>query len=345
MRILFLALVALCLSAPVFSQKNKTTPPVAVAKTAYEETLYNALEWRCVGPFRGGRSAAVTGVPGKPNLFYFGSTGGGVWRTTDGGRTWENISDGFFGGSVGAVEVAPSDPNVIFVGGGEKTVRGNVSYGSGLWKSTDAGQTWTVVYENLLGPQTLTNTTMITASIGLVVGDNGRILRTTDGGVNWTVVPSGTTDVIRAVRCLTTTLCLASGGINLLRSTDAGASWALLSPAGFAGANNIARVSDTIAIAGSGGGWQRTIDGGQTWTQAYSAVLGSQLGASFNAAGVGIAVGYDGILRSTDFGATWVRQNLPISFDLYSAAWLNATTVLVGGDGGAILRNLQAGAP
>ncbi|MEL6122494.1 MAG: glycosyl hydrolase [Bacteroidota bacterium] len=106
------------------------------------EKYYNSLEWRSIGPFRGGRSCAVTGVPGKPNLFYFGATGGGVWKTLDGGRSWENISDGFFGGSVGAIAVAQSDHNVIYVGGGEKTVRGNVSYGYGVWKSEDAGRTW-----------------------------------------------------------------------------------------------------------------------------------------------------------------------------------------------------------
>ncbi|MGK0386622.1 MAG: hypothetical protein ACI849_001240, partial [Patiriisocius sp.] len=102
---------------------------------AYDEALYDALEYRLVGPFRGGRSAAVTGVPGKPNLYYFGSTGGGIWETKNGGRSWKNISDGYFGGSIGAIEVAQSDANVIYVGGGEKTVRGNVSSGYGVWKS------------------------------------------------------------------------------------------------------------------------------------------------------------------------------------------------------------------
>lgn len=108
-----------------------------------EQKFYESQEFRLLGPFRGGRSAAVTGVPGKPNLFYFGSTGGGVWKTVDGGRTWSNISDGFFGGSIGAVTVTPSDHNVIYVGGGEKTVRGNVSSGYGIWKTEDAGKTWT----------------------------------------------------------------------------------------------------------------------------------------------------------------------------------------------------------
>ncbi|WP_299112188.1 glycosyl hydrolase [uncultured Winogradskyella sp.] len=108
----------------------------------FQESDYDALEYRLLGPFRGGRSAAVTGVPSQPNLYYFGSTGGGIWKTNNGGRQWENISDGYFGGSIGSIAVSKSDPNVIYVGGGEKTVRGNVSSGYGIWKSVDAGKTW-----------------------------------------------------------------------------------------------------------------------------------------------------------------------------------------------------------
>ena len=97
-----------------------------------------------IGPFRGGRVVAVAGDPVRDQVFYFGSTGGGVWKTTDGGVYWENISDGFFKrASVGAIAVAESDPNVIYVGMGEVTIRGNVSHGDGVYKSTDAGKTWT----------------------------------------------------------------------------------------------------------------------------------------------------------------------------------------------------------
>ncbi|MEO9871249.1 WD40/YVTN/BNR-like repeat-containing protein [Ekhidna sp.] len=117
-------------------KKTSSTSPTFSSK------LYDGMQWRNIGPFRGGRSAAVTGVPGKPNLYYMGATGGGIWRTKDAGSTWENISDGFFGGSIGAVAVSEWDNNVIYAGGGEVTVRGNVSSGWGMWKSVDAGTTW-----------------------------------------------------------------------------------------------------------------------------------------------------------------------------------------------------------
>ncbi len=118
--------------------------PESIAQTkTFDESLYEeAVKYRLIGPFRGGRSCTVTGVPGHDKLYYFGSVGGGVWRTTDAGQSYENISDGYFGGSIGAVAVSESDPNVIYVGQGEKTVRGNVSSGFGVWKSTDAGASW-----------------------------------------------------------------------------------------------------------------------------------------------------------------------------------------------------------
>jgi photosystem II stability/assembly factor-like uncharacterized protein len=141
MRILSFLCLFLCFTSLTVGQKNKSNVNPS-SFSPIDTAFFGGLEWRNIGPFRGGRSATVTGVKGKPNLYYFGSTGGGVWKTLDGGQSWKNISDGFFGGSIGAVEVAPSDNNVIYVGGGEQTVRGNVSYGYGMWKTTDAGETW-----------------------------------------------------------------------------------------------------------------------------------------------------------------------------------------------------------
>src|SRR5210317_852058 len=116
--------------------------PHVFATDVVEPSLLEGNEWRLVGPYRGGRVTTATGVRGNDQLYYMGATGGGVWKTTDAGTTWENISDGFFGGSIGSVAVAPSDHNVIYVGGGEGTIRGNVSSGYGVYKSIDAGKTW-----------------------------------------------------------------------------------------------------------------------------------------------------------------------------------------------------------
>src|SRR5438445_7947562 len=108
--------------------------------------ILDKLEWRQAGPFRGGRVGAVAGDPRDRNVFYFGSTGGGVWKTDDAGHYWQNVSDGFFKrASVGAIAVSRSDPNVIYAGMGESCIRGNVSHGDGVYRSTDAGKTWTHV--------------------------------------------------------------------------------------------------------------------------------------------------------------------------------------------------------
>ncbi|AXT57419.1 glycosyl hydrolase [Aquimarina sp. AD1] len=296
-RIFTLTLIAILMIGN-FSSLNAQT---------FNEELYDALEYRLVGPFRGGRSAAVTGVPGKPNLFYFGATGGGVWKTTDGGRTWENISDGFFGGSIGSISVSKSDPNVIYVGGGEKTLRGNVSSGYGVWKSVDAGKTWNqsglpksrhipriaihptnpdIVYAGVLG------------NIYKPTQDRG-VYKSIDGGKTWNKVlfanqNAGAVDLTldpnnpRILYASTwnarrTPYSLSSGGNGsaLWKSTDSGKNWKEIS-------KNKGFAKDTLGIMGvtvspvnservwaivenkEKGGVYRSDDGGETWSQLNS---------------------------------------------------------------------------
>ena len=109
---------------------------------APDPALYGGLQWRLIGPFRGGRVLAVSGVRGDSRHWYFGSVDGGVWETKDTGRTWQPIFDAMHVGSIGALAVAPSDPNVIYVGSGEADMRSDIAYGNGMYKSTDAGKTW-----------------------------------------------------------------------------------------------------------------------------------------------------------------------------------------------------------
>src|SRR5437762_12119006 len=110
-----------------------------------DPALYSCLRWRSIGPFRSGRVNGVSGVPGQPNVFYMGSVGGGVWKTTNAGRTWVPIFDSQPIASIGAIAVAPSNTDIVYVGSGEADMRSQISYGNGMYKSTDAGNTWTHV--------------------------------------------------------------------------------------------------------------------------------------------------------------------------------------------------------
>ena len=268
----------------------------------FKEEQYNALEYRLIGPFRGGRSAAVTGVPNQPNLFYFGSTGGGIWKTLDGGRTWDNISDGFFGGSIGAISVAKSDPNVIYVGGGEKTVRGNVSSGYGIWKSVDAGKNW--VESGLKNSRHVPRIAIDPTNYNIVyAGVLGNIYKPTpdrgvyksvDGGVTWRKTlfaneHAGVVDLLidptnprilytSTWRVQRTPYSLSSGGEGsaLWKSTDSGETWKEIS-------KNKGFPEDTLGIIGvtvsplnnqrvwamvenkDKGGLYRSDDGGEKW--------------------------------------------------------------------------------
>ena len=251
---LFTALLFSLISfQPFYAQRKKKTNQ---AKTvSYPEKIYESLSYRSIGPFRGGRSAAVTGVPGNPNLFYFGAAGGGVWKTEDGGQTYKSISDGFFGGSIGSVAVSKSDPNVIYVGGGEVTVRGNVSSGYGVWKTVDAGKTWTfsglpksrhipriVIHPN--NPEIVY--AAVLGNIYKPTSDRG-VYKSIDGGKNWIKVlfsnadsgafelvmdPSNSRNLYASTWKLNRTpYSLNSGGEGsaLWKSTDEGKNWSEIS--------------------------------------------------------------------------------------------------------------------
>ena len=138
--LLFIGLLLLPMSMQCQKRKSRNTPP----PLKIEDTLFHGLKWRNIGPFRGGRSVTSTGVVGQPMTYYMGSTGGGIWKTTDDGITWKNVSDGFLKtGTVGALAVSESNPNIVVAGMGEHAARGVMtSMGDGVYKSTDAGKTW-----------------------------------------------------------------------------------------------------------------------------------------------------------------------------------------------------------
>jgi photosystem II stability/assembly factor-like uncharacterized protein len=281
----------------------------------------------------------VVGMAASPsgNVVLAGSLGRAMLRSADGGATW--LRSGSF--PVGAQFQKPAfatEQRAIAI-----RPEGQIVL------SVDAGQTWSIADDRLSQDQIrLNDATMASATVGLVVGNEGLILRSTNGGSSWAAVNSGTPQQLRAVRCLTATVCVAGGG-GVLRSTDGGATWTVLpSPGNGFGANAIARLSDNVAVIASADGLWRTADAGLTWTRVYTATRGTQLGVAFSTTGIGIATGYDGVLRSTDLGLTWAPLTDPAAQDrsyLSDVVWVSATTVLVGGEGGAILRNLQAGAP
>ena len=186
-------MVLLAFALPAMAQKKASSNTPATAASA-DSVLLSTVKYRLVGPFRGGRSAAATGSYKNRNTFYFGATGGGVWKTTDGGSNWKNISDKYFGSTIGAVAVAPSDESVIYVGEGENYMRGNVSEGlGGMWRSNDGGRSWKNIglkdgrhiIRIVIHPN---NPDIVWAAVmGHLFGPNEErgVYKTTDGGKTW----------------------------------------------------------------------------------------------------------------------------------------------------------------
>ncbi len=125
------------------AQAQRTAPPPSPPPSAPVDSFaLRALHWRLIGPFRSGRSVAAAGSAARPFEYYAGTTGGGVMKTTDGGYNWQPVTDKYFGGTIGAIAVYPPNPDIVYVGTGEYTLRGNASHGDGVFKTTDAGKTW-----------------------------------------------------------------------------------------------------------------------------------------------------------------------------------------------------------
>ncbi|MGA3235006.1 MAG: glycosyl hydrolase [Bryobacteraceae bacterium] len=280
------------------------------------DPLLRDLRFRLIGPFRGGRSVAVAGVPSDPKTYYFGATGGGVWKTADAGLSWLPISDAFFKtGSVGAIAVAASDPNTIYVGMGEACVRGNASNGDGVYKSIDAGRTWRNVgleqtyHIGAVVVHPRNPDIVYVAALGHLWGPNAErgVYRSTDGGQTWKQV--------------------------LTRGPDTGAADIAMDPSNprvlYAGFWEASRKPWRLDSGGPGSGIWKSTDGGDTW-QDLSHAPGLPRGVEGR---IGITVSPanpervwaiveaadGGVFRSDNGGRTWTRLNT--ENDLRQRAW------------------------
>jgi photosystem II stability/assembly factor-like uncharacterized protein len=318
----------------------------------YDPALWGGLRYRMIGPERGGRVTAVTGVPSQPYTFYMGSTGGGVWKTVDAGHTWSNISDGFFAvASMGAIEVSLSNPDIVYAGTGSSKIRSNVSIGRGIYKSADAGKTWTFAGLRDTGQISTIRVhpgnpdVLYVAALGNPFAPNKErgVYRSTDGGKNWKQI--------------------------LFLSDTLGAADLELQPGNpkviFACMWRGERKPWTIISGGREGGIYKSADGGDTWTK----LAGGLPHELFGRSNVAISAAKperiyalieakpgSGLYRSEDAGATWTLVNgssaiitRPFYYDTLGVDPNNSDVVFIGDerwfkstDGGKTVRGAQA---
>jgi photosystem II stability/assembly factor-like uncharacterized protein len=302
-------LLALCAAggfSPASAQQSQPTPSPTPASVRDSDPL-KLLQWRSIGPFRGGRVTAVAGVASQPMVYYFGATGGGVWKTTDGGATWEPITDNsvFGTGSVGAIGICESDPNVIYVGMGESPVRGNVSHGDGVYKSMDAGKTWKRVgledtrQIGRVRVHPRNPDIVYVAALGHLFGPNEQrgVFRSKDGGKTWERI------LYRNNKTGAIDLTFDPSNANIL----------------YAGFWEVLRTPWSLESGGTGGGLFKSTDGGDTWTE-----ITRNAGLPRGLVGkVGITVSPvnpervwaiveaedGGVFRSDNGGRTWTKTN------------------------------------
>ncbi len=297
--------LSLVLLVGLASAADARTPAPAGPAPAFDKSALQALTWRSIGPYRGGRSVAAAGVESQPNVYYFGATGGGVFKTTNGGVDWKPVTDGQVGtGSVGAIAVAESDPNVVYVGMGEACLRGNLSHGDGVYKSVDAGKTWTRVgleetrHVGAVVVHPANADLVYVAAVGHAFGPNPQrgVFRSRDGGGNWERV--------------------------LFVDENTGAVALAMDPSNprvlFAGMYQVRRTPWGFDSGGPGSGLWKSTDGGDTWKKieggglpkgVWGRVDVSVSGANPERVYAVIEAEEGGVFRSNDGGQSWTRTN------------------------------------
>ncbi|MBV8858763.1 MAG: glycosyl hydrolase [Acidobacteria bacterium] len=307
----------LCNLLPNAARAQEPAAPQGQAASAPQRKPFGPLAYRQIGPFRGGRVGTVAGVPSQPFVYYFGATGGGVWKTTDGGVTWEPLGDQTFKtGSVGAISVSESDPNVVYVGMGEETLRGNLSHGDGMYKSTDAGKTW----KKLPGLDDTRHISRVrvhprnpdlvyVAAIGHAFGPNEQrgVFRSKDGGKTWEKV------LYKSPLAGAIDLTFDPNNANVLYA----ALWQYV------------RKPWTFESGGPASGLFKSTDGGDTWAEITRSPglprgLVGKIGVTVSAAQPErvwalVEAEDGGVFRSDNGGASWTKVNE--SRDLRQRAW------------------------